>query len=121
MKKIFPKKQSGGYGPKKSFGSDRAAMHRATCNKCGASCEVPFKPNGKKPIYCSDCFRKEDGGADRQPSYDKPRYVSTPRAGNDDISKQLKALNEKMDAILSVLTDLGDEESDDDASEEGEA
>jgi len=46
-------------------GSDRAGtgsatMHSATCKACGNSCQVPFKPNGKKPVFCSNCFTKED-------------------------------------------------------------
>lgn len=140
-------KGAGGYSGKPSFGGgarsggfsrggdrdERPAMHSATCNQCGSSCEVPFKPNGKKPIYCRDCFRKEEGGAaaprygasnferpsyDR-PSFEKPAYHSTPRVGNDEVAKQLKALNAKMDQILEALLDLGgaeegsDEETDD--------
>lgn len=42
-------------------------MHRATCVECGNGCEVPFKPNGSKPIYCRDCFKRDDqGGSDRR-------------------------------------------------------
>ena len=110
---------------------DRPALHPATCNKCGASCEVPFKPNGKKPIYCRDCFRKEEGHAsapsydrpsyDRPAAYEKPAYRSTPRdtPSSDDVARQLKLLNSKMDAILKALTDLG-EEATDEESEDGE-
>ncbi len=32
-------------------------MHSATCATCGKSCQVPFRPNGAKPVYCSDCFQ----------------------------------------------------------------
>lgn len=35
-------------------------MFKATCANCGNECEVPFKPNGSRPIYCRDCFKKED-------------------------------------------------------------
>lgn len=50
-----------GSGGRDSF--DRPSMHKATCNECGQSCEVPFKPNGRKPIFCSNCFRREEGPA----------------------------------------------------------
>lgn len=33
-------------------------MHAATCSDCGKECQVPFKPRGDKPVYCSDCYRK---------------------------------------------------------------
>lgn len=49
-------------------GSDRPMMHPATCSKCGNRCEVPFKPNGKKPIFCSNCFVKDEGGESRRES-----------------------------------------------------
>ncbi len=38
-------------------------MHKATCNECGQACEVPFKPNGRKPVFCSNCFKREEGPA----------------------------------------------------------
>ena len=31
-------------------------MHKAVCSECKKECEVPFKPNGKKPVYCKECF-----------------------------------------------------------------
>ena len=46
--------------------SGRPTMHRATCSECGDSCEVPFKPTGDKPVFCSQCFKgKEDSGPRR--------------------------------------------------------
>lgn len=54
-----------GRGNKK--GSDReVTMYDAVCDDCGKDCQVPFKPSGSKPIYCSRCFEKyDDGGSDR--------------------------------------------------------
>jgi CxxC-x17-CxxC domain-containing protein len=44
---------SGGGG-----GYERAPreMFSATCSSCGREAQVPFRPNGSKPVYCSDCF-----------------------------------------------------------------
>lgn len=42
-------------------GNDRKGdrpMFQATCDNCGNSCMVPFKPSGDKPVYCSNCFEK---------------------------------------------------------------
>ncbi|PKM82544.1 MAG: zinc-binding protein [Firmicutes bacterium HGW-Firmicutes-14] len=33
-------------------------MHSATCSACGAETQVPFRPSGERPVYCSDCFTK---------------------------------------------------------------
>jgi CxxC-x17-CxxC domain-containing protein len=49
---------------------ERPRMHSAVCTACGKRCEVPFRPTGEKPIYCSSCFEKERG-------------VSTSRGGRD--------------------------------------
>jgi CxxC-x17-CxxC domain-containing protein len=49
--------RDGGFGGRRDsgFGGEKV-MHRATCAECGNSCEVPFKPTGEKPVYCSTCF-----------------------------------------------------------------
>ena len=52
--------RSGGGGFKGGEQSGRPTMHRATCADCGKSCEVPFKPTGDKPVYCSICFGNKD-------------------------------------------------------------
>jgi CxxC-x17-CxxC domain-containing protein len=45
----------GGY---ESRGYDRGPreLFSATCASCGREAQVPFRPNGMKPVYCSDCF-----------------------------------------------------------------
>ena len=37
----------------------RAAVMRATqCTACGAPTEVPFEPDGMRPIYCLPCLKQ---------------------------------------------------------------
>ncbi len=31
-------------------------MHKAVCSDCGYECEVPFKPNPNRPVYCKTCW-----------------------------------------------------------------
>ncbi|MCW4006061.1 MAG: hypothetical protein NWF04_05645 [Candidatus Bathyarchaeota archaeon] len=33
-------------------------FHKATCADCGKECEVPFKPDGTRPVYCRECYAK---------------------------------------------------------------
>jgi CxxC-x17-CxxC domain-containing protein len=33
-------------------------MHKVTCSDCGKETEVPFKPDGERPVYCRDCYMK---------------------------------------------------------------
>jgi CxxC-x17-CxxC domain-containing protein len=36
-------------------------MHAATCAECGVETEVPFRPSGERPVYCRDCFGRQQG------------------------------------------------------------
>jgi len=61
--------RSGGRGNSGRFAgrnSGRPAMHRAICSECGKDCEVPFKPTGDKPVFCSDCFRSKRNAEPRR-------------------------------------------------------
>ncbi|MGE5416106.1 MAG: zinc-ribbon domain containing protein [Acidobacteriota bacterium] len=42
--------------------SGEREMHEATCASCGCDTKVPFRPSGDRPVYCSDCYRKEAAG-----------------------------------------------------------
>ncbi|MEM3378671.1 MAG: CxxC-x17-CxxC domain-containing protein [Candidatus Bathyarchaeia archaeon] len=33
-------------------------MHKAVCADCGQECEVPFKPDNSRPVYCQECYSK---------------------------------------------------------------
>jgi ATP-dependent RNA helicase DeaD len=32
--------------------------HKAVCTDCGNECEVPFKPDPNRPVYCRECWAK---------------------------------------------------------------
>ena len=63
-------------------------MHSAICAKCGKECEVPFRPSGSKPVYCSNCFKKSDNFEQR---------------GSSASSGELDEINRKLDKILKAL------------------
>lgn len=114
-----------GGGGRPSFGGNRGGdrggdrgpvtMHKAVCDECQKSCEVPFRPSSDKPIYCNDCFSSKRGNEaprrefnnDRGPkreyndklSFSKP--VSAPV--NDDIKKQLSEMNSKLDRLANAI------------------
>ena len=50
------------YGGSSSYGGERR-MYPAVCAQCGKNTEVPFQPRGDKPVYCSDCFRAQQGSS----------------------------------------------------------
>lgn len=102
-------------------------MFRTTCSNCGKECEVPFKPNGSKPVFCSECFEKNGGETRRsndrdyssprrssfeRPNFNENRNYSRPqnfdRPQNNDRSPQnndqFASLNAKLDRIITLLT-----------------
>lgn len=46
--------------------SDSNQMFDAVCTECGQKCQVPFRPTGDKPVYCTNCFAKRQGGRDQR-------------------------------------------------------
>lgn len=46
---------TGGFGGR---GGNRVQreMHPATCAACGVETQVPFRPSGDRPVYCSNCY-----------------------------------------------------------------
>ncbi|MDO8626413.1 MAG: hypothetical protein Q7K39_03070 [Candidatus Magasanikbacteria bacterium] len=133
----FQKRQGGGgfgggkpFGGKK-FGGGPRPMFQAVCSQCGNDCEVPFKPTGERPIYCSNCFKNQAGPSARfagkpsfergpRPSFggnDRPSFGAMPAGrqggqggsqggGNQGggVSKaQFESLNQKLDKIIAML------------------
>ncbi len=49
--------REGGSSYSSSYGAPRQ-MHAAVCAQCGKDTEVPFKPSGERPVYCSECFKE---------------------------------------------------------------
>ena len=78
---------------RREFRKPELQMHTATCARCGNRCEVPFRPSGSKPVYCSDCFRKNDNF--------EPKGNFEPRG--QDNKKEFEIINEKLNRILEAL------------------
>lgn len=37
---------------------DPKQSYNAACSECGADCNLPFKPDPQRPVYCKNCWRK---------------------------------------------------------------
>jgi CxxC-x17-CxxC domain-containing protein len=68
-------------------------MHDVKCDKCGKQCQVPFKPTGDKPVYCSDCFRQNDSSGAR----------SNFRGNNDSQSGASSAQLDQINKIHNIM------------------
>lgn len=93
--------RSGGFGGRGGFrgrdsGYDRERrpleMHEATCAKCGKPCQVPFRPTGNKPVYCSACFETMGNSRSGRNGPDMSAF-----------SEKLDKINLKLDKIMKSL------------------
>jgi CxxC-x17-CxxC domain-containing protein len=94
-------------------------MHKATCSTCSKPCEVPFRPDGSKPVLCSECFGKnrsdDRNGVERRGfSNDRPQRAperkfdapAAPRGPSPDIKaleRQVATLEAKLNEVLYIL------------------
>lgn len=115
-KKFGGGKRFGGKGPaNRGFGGNDFAkpnLFKTTCAACGAPCEVPFRPNGSKPVLCNSCFKKGGAGSRGRDYGEKPRFSRGPAAGGQDASQleaRLSAIETKLDRILREIEGMKEE------------
>jgi len=106
--------RAGGF-QKRSFSgssSHQKELYDAECSKCSKRCQVPFRPNGKKPVYCSNCFTKGDGQSD--PRSDSGRREYAPRVARTvpaplpdrqllELNTQIKIMNETLEKLVIAV------------------
>jgi len=95
LKKSAPRTRST-YQASRGASAHPTERFQATCAQCNAVCEVPFKPNGKKPVYCRNCFKKDEAPASGD-------HRSAGRATSDDLTRQFDMLNFKLDRLIKVV------------------
>ena len=115
----------GGFDRREEYGSrddSRPAFQKkydATCSDCGRVCQVPFRPNGKKPVFCTDCFSAKRGApashgeqrefTPRAPQREfheqRPTAPVTPvrDARIDELKTQMQMVISKLDRIMQTL------------------
>lgn len=125
-----PQSDVNNYAPKKRFESNAprfdsrdkkdVQLFKTTCTTCGAACEVPFRPDGTKPVLCRDCFAKKNAAptnANNRDSFTKnerigrvldtnfgtPAKYEKPSADYAILVKQLAALETKVNQLLELV------------------
>lgn len=127
-------KSDANYGAKRSFdnkprfdkrGGDREVqLFEATCTTCGKSCEVPFRPDGTKPVLCRTCFAEKNSspaqsnsfsGRDRfsqderpQRRPERPYESARPQQANVSSTKDYEPLVRQITAIDAKLNQIMD-------------
>ena len=93
----FGARDSGRFERGNSEGSFEKRMFTVTCAKCNGPAEVPFRPRENKPVYCSDCFRKNG-------NYDAPSTGNfASRSAAAPSKSELDLINQKLDKIMEAL------------------
>ncbi|MBP7785867.1 hypothetical protein KA062_01280 [Patescibacteria group bacterium] len=87
---------------------ERREMFKAVCSECGKDCEIPFEPRDGRPVYCSDCFEKKEGGS-RAPRESRDRGPRRPDFERKEApviqnNAQLQEISIKLDRILEALS-----------------
>ena len=70
-------------------------MTKVTCSACGEKCEVPFKPATSKPLFCDDCYAKQNKGGSKN--------NNRKNNNNNNSSRDLDVINEKLNKIMKAL------------------
>ena len=74
----------------------RLEMTKVICSACGDECEVPFKPKSDKPLFCSDCFEKNEKGSSSMGRSNK-------NSDNGPSERDIDIINEKLNKIMKAL------------------
>lgn len=108
----FSRPSFGGSARGRDTGSS-SETYKATCSKCHSACEVPFRPNGKKPVFCRNCFVRDDarpsGNSYEKQSYGPERsFAARPAAPVEDprialLQKELAIVHGKLDTLIQSL------------------
>jgi CxxC-x17-CxxC domain-containing protein len=92
-------------GGPRPFGDRKEVVQKfdAICSQCGRKCQVPFRPNGIRPVFCNNCF-----GAPHD-AQDKKGSPSGEGRSTAELTRQIAAMNNKIDAMLKILQGDGSE------------
>jgi len=101
----------GGFGGGRGGDRGPVTMHDAICDSCKKACEVPFRPTGEKPVYCSDCFggsRGDDRGGRRDSNVRAPRrdFDRPAPQNNEDLKRQISEIGTKIDQLTNTVEKL---------------
>lgn len=88
--------------------SEDRQMFDAICANCGKNCQIPFRPNQGRDVFCSRCFENNEGSESKPEhrTFDKPSFRDNSQRTNDEpnYKAQFEALNAKMDHLIRLLT-----------------
>ena len=102
-------------------------VFKTICDTCHKACEVPFKPNGKKPVFCDECFkhmrepsvvegayvrRKDKTIFDTPENFVQPanpltsNYAPSQEVRIAELKRELSSANAKLDKLIDMFNKL---------------
>lgn len=99
------------FGNKGGFDRGSREMFKTDCAQCGNTCEVPFRPNGTKPVYCNNCFVRDTSGdrPARRDSAPRPSFHQAPQTPRNDqafndLKAELRVVNANLERLIAIMT-----------------
>jgi len=82
-------------------------LFAAKCTTCGKSCEVPFRPDGTKPVLCRDCFSDKNSSPTNMTA-SRDRFTKNELVGHKPVRvyeapKELNAAPKQYELLLKQL------------------
>ncbi len=105
----------------------KTTMHKTVCDACHKPCEVPFKPNGQKQVFCDACFAKTrqtetsdyvrrkdktvfDGPDSGKPFQTSETFTSSIATPGDakiaELKREINSVNAKLDKLIDLVSKL---------------
>lgn len=107
-------------GPKEQTFKSNGDLHDAVCQNCNKKMKVPFKPDGKRPVYCKNCLKKMADESKERKRVEKNETVENvvkvfvpERNKLDDFEKEPLVVDEKIEKEIKedvpIILDISEE------------
>ncbi len=89
---------------KKEKKREEKQRHKVRCSECNKETEVPFQPDGVRPVYCKECFEKHKLKKEfkEQAKKDMPEFI-------EKIQETAKEIEENIKEKIGELEEIGKE------------
>lgn len=109
-----------------NYKKEEVIKYRAICSSCHQHCEVPFKPDANKPVFCDKCFQaarvtsnndyvkrkdkmifdKDDSSKDFVSTYSSEVVATPTDAKIIELKREINSVNAKLDKVIDILNKL---------------
>ncbi|MEA3322880.1 MAG: CxxC-x17-CxxC domain-containing protein [Patescibacteria group bacterium] len=96
-------------GEKKEIKNDdeqavQKEVYNAVCASCDLEIQVPFKPDGNRPVFCKECFKDHQRVVAKSKKNDEQRIAEAKKPKKSTIQKEESNVTESEDVITTDET-----------------